>query len=289
MKKLNVSVVVPVKNSEDTIDECIDSILELDSTDLNLEVVVVDNNSNDTTRRHLESYGNRIRLLHESEPGASAARNRGILACGHEFIAFTDADCVVDEKWLQFLIPPLLDESVGAVGGSIDAYNPANPVERFGEVICDHNTAINSARLPYVMSGNCALRKSVLVNIGLFDNELKGGHDVDLAWRLGSWGYALLFAPEARIRHHHRDSLWSLFGQGYEHAYWAPKLMKKHRELVKESGYSRFSWSSTNTLNWYRNRHFESDNESNFYRMIMGIGKKLGSLVGSMRFAHWNW
>src|SRR5437870_13786471 len=87
-----VSVVVPVFNAQETIRECIQSLLDLNYPKANLELIFVDNASTDRT------------------PEIAAARNKGILHAAAEIIAFTDSDCVVDRDWLRHLIPPLVQD-----------------------------------------------------------------------------------------------------------------------------------------------------------------------------------
>src|SRR2546421_3172407 len=91
-----VSVVVPILNGAATIDQCIRSILGLDFPPAQLEVIVVDNGSTDSTREVLGRYRDRIRVLSEPIRGPAAARNAGVRAACGRWIAFTDADCVVD-------------------------------------------------------------------------------------------------------------------------------------------------------------------------------------------------
>lgn len=92
MRPPRVSVVVPVRNCRDYIQEALDSILSQRFDDF--EVIVVDDGSTDFDYRSLESRDTRIRVLRLEGLGVSSARNTGMAAARGELIAFLDADDV---------------------------------------------------------------------------------------------------------------------------------------------------------------------------------------------------
>jgi GT2 family glycosyltransferase len=89
-----VSAIVPAYNSVRYLPEAIDSVLA--QTYRDFEIIVVDDGSTDGTQGVLARYGDRIRVVRQSNQGSAAARNAGILAARGEFIAFLDAD----DLWL---------------------------------------------------------------------------------------------------------------------------------------------------------------------------------------------
>ncbi len=197
-----VSVVVPVLDGEQTIGDCIDSLLRLRYPAERVELLVVDNGSRDGTAAVLQQYGSRIVRLDESTRGPAAARNAGLHAARGEVVALTDADCQVDPDWLTAIVAPLVDPRVGVAGGTIRALPPANEVERFGEVIHDHRQAIEELEPPYAITMNWASRHAVLEEFGGFDERFRRGEDVDLSYRVIQAGYTLTFAPTAVVYHH---------------------------------------------------------------------------------------
>src|SRR5215470_11479521 len=98
----SVSVVVPVRNGERTIEACLTSILRSDYPEALREVVVVDNASTDRTADIVRRYP--VKHVHEPVRGRSHARNRGIQSSAGHIVAFTDADCVVAGSWLRELV-----------------------------------------------------------------------------------------------------------------------------------------------------------------------------------------
>jgi len=223
--------VVPVRNAADTIADCVDSLLALDYPSDDFEVLVVDNASTDRTPAILERYADRVRLLHEPSPGPSHARNAGVRHARGDVIAFTDSDCRVDQSWLAEIIPAVRDGGVGMAGGPILAVQPCNYVERFGEAIHDHERAITTWVPPYVITANCAAKKSTLDAIGGFDPAFPRSQDADLSFRLWGAGYPLVFVGGAIVYHRNERTLRGLMREGFQHGFWSVPLFERHRSL----------------------------------------------------------
>jgi glycosyltransferase involved in cell wall biosynthesis len=90
--------------------------------DLPWECILVDNNSDDSTRSVFEEvekhYESKIRYVFEEKRGLSHARNRGIKEARGEIIAFTDDDVIVDKYWIQNIGKAFKEYDVACVGGS---------------------------------------------------------------------------------------------------------------------------------------------------------------------------
>ena len=92
MKK-KVSVVVPIYNSEKTLEKCLNSLYKQDYSEL--EILLIDNNSTDNSKSICEKYSHRdsrIRVFEERKQGPSAARNKGILEGTGDILCFIDSD-----------------------------------------------------------------------------------------------------------------------------------------------------------------------------------------------------
>jgi cellulose synthase/poly-beta-1,6-N-acetylglucosamine synthase-like glycosyltransferase len=227
-----VSVVVAVRNGEATIADCLDSLLALDYPGDPFEIVVVENCSTDRTPAILARYADRVRVVEEPRRGRSEARNTGVRHARGELVAFTDADCTVHRDWLRNLLPPLDDEAVGLVGGPVLARRPCNYVERYGEVIHDHERAITVRNPPHVLGANCAARRSTLEAVAGFDPAFPRSQDADLAFRLHRAGYRHAFEPGAIAYHRNESTLRGLFREGFQHGFWSVPLLDAHAALV---------------------------------------------------------
>lgn len=109
MKKL--SIIIPVYNAEKYLKECIESILNQDYK--NLELILVDNNSTDTSPDICREYtekDNRVFLYYENRSGAAYTRNRGIAHATGDYITFVDSDDYV-ERWAYETLLKRIEET----------------------------------------------------------------------------------------------------------------------------------------------------------------------------------
>lgn len=283
-KMPTVSIVVPVYNSENTVEATIESLLRLKYSEA-IELILVDNRSTDRTSRILRSYLPRIRVLQEPRPGQSAARNKGIREARHSIVAFTDADCVVDPDWITELVPPLDDPGIGISGGNIRAVEPCNQIQRFGELLHDHERPINTFRPPYAITMNWASRRSVLLDVGGFDEAMRRGEDCDLSYRIIQAGYRIVYRHGAVVAHRNRFNLKGLFREGFADGFHSVKVLKKHRTFFQQFGHRpiNFKGYAALTKSWIRCASKNGDPHS-LYDATFNSGKKAGKVLGSLRF-----
>lgn len=99
-----ISVIVPIYNMEKYLARCLDSIVN--QTYKDLEIILVDDGSTDNSRKICDEYAKkdkRIKVIHKSNQGVSAARNDGIDIAGGEYYAFVDSDDYVSSKMFERL------------------------------------------------------------------------------------------------------------------------------------------------------------------------------------------
>lgn len=97
------SIIVPVYKAEDYIDRCIESILN--QTSDNWELILVDDGSPDNSGAICDGHAskdNRIKVLHQSNKGVSAARNNGLDNASGEYLLFLDSDDWLDNDCIEF-------------------------------------------------------------------------------------------------------------------------------------------------------------------------------------------
>lgn len=100
-----VSIVIPVYNAEEYLEESLRSALE--QSYRNLEIICVDDGSTDKSLQillRMKQNDDRIKILSEENQGAGAARNLGMEAAGGEYIYFFDADDILQKKAIQTLV-----------------------------------------------------------------------------------------------------------------------------------------------------------------------------------------
>lgn len=179
-----VSVIIPTYNRGWILKEAVDSVLAQDFD--SFELIVVDDGSSDDTPQILAAYGDRLRVIRQPNRGVSAARNRGIAAAGGEFIALLDSD----DLWL----PPKLARQM-----QFFQKTPAAAICQTQEIWIRKGTRVNpkkrhrkfsgliferSLQLCLVSPSAVMIRKSLLEEVGGFDEDLPACEDYDLWLRI---------------------------------------------------------------------------------------------------------
>lgn len=207
MLGLQVAVVVPVLNGAATIEGCVKSVLaQHRPAD---EVIVVDNGSDDGTGDLAEAAGASVIRL--PERGVYRARNAGWRASGADVVAFTDADCVAEPDWLERLLEPFADPAVSAAGGEARLPEIRTAAQRWARLRGFMVQEANFAHpfMPFLATANAAYRRSVLEQVGGFEETFLSGGDTDLSWRVQAFaGGRLAFEPRAAVVHHFAEH-WS--------------------------------------------------------------------------------
>lgn len=92
MDKIKVSVVVPVYNVEEYIEECLESIIQQELKDI--EIIVVNDGTKDRSMERIERFlkDPRVKVINKKNEGVASARNTGIQKAAGEYIAFVDSD-----------------------------------------------------------------------------------------------------------------------------------------------------------------------------------------------------
>jgi glycosyltransferase involved in cell wall biosynthesis len=102
---MKISVIIPVYNSSKYLDECLKSVLSQTYTDL--EIIIVDDGSNDGSSEICDKYANidkRIIVIHKSNEGVSKARNDALKLVSGDFVTFVDSDDTLDEDMYELLV-----------------------------------------------------------------------------------------------------------------------------------------------------------------------------------------
>ena len=216
-----VSVIVPVRDGESTIADCLDAILATDYPSNRREILVVDNGSSDATAALIRPR--RVRYLREPRRGVSHARNLGIATSRGEILAFVDADCLVEPHWLTELVRPFEDPEVGAVAGDLQHVAPTTSAERQAARLLGkwQRFAFNS-NPAYPITANAAYRRDVIERIGGFDPHMTRAQDVELGLRFQERsGRRLAYAERATAHHRNRTTQLGFFRQQLGWAYGA--------------------------------------------------------------------
>lgn len=100
--EISVSVIVPAYNCENTVGQCVESLLA--QTYPRCEIIVIDDGSTDGTSAVLQKYTGKIKYIYQENGGVSAARNRGIFEAQGEYLVFCDSDDYVSETYVEDMV-----------------------------------------------------------------------------------------------------------------------------------------------------------------------------------------
>lgn len=208
--KLELSVVIPCYGRIELTKKLLNSLALSDD---DFEVVIVDDASPQPIAKLTLEFQDRldIKYVRQSHTrGPAAARNLGLHESRYDLIAFTDNDCVVSPDWARELAVYLRDapKRVAAVGGRVLAAT-SDVYSRYFTYHKILDPYFSQGRYLYVVTANCAFRKSSLLEVGGFDEVLKapGGEDPGLCFKLLEAGYQLHYRQEAVVYHHYRLGL----------------------------------------------------------------------------------
>lgn len=275
---MKISIVICTYNRAESLKDPLESLLKQQKQDsLDYEVIVVDNNSSDETKRVVESYmalfHGRLRYVFEQRQGLSHARNRGIREARGEVIAFTDDDVIVSENWIAS-IKAFMENSDwdGVIGIS-------HWVRQNGEIYTKRpkNDLLIGNGL------NMIFRKGTLLKAGLFDGVLGAGsigcaaEDTDLIYRLTKMGQKLTFCEEIVVHHKPRISTQEekdiLYRDAQGEGFLWGKHLLKHKDI---HAFKRLYWKVSDLLKRYYRAKKQKDEEERFRNRIVLSGIWLG-------------
>ncbi len=234
-----VSVVICAYNAESTMEACLESLLQLRYE--NLEVIVVDDGSKDSTLEIAKRFP--FQIVHQENKGLSIARNVGTEASSGEYVVFTDSDCVVDPDWLTYLIGAMARHGWVAAGGPNlpppeDSRVPACVAVAPGGPT---HVLVNDDVAEHIPGCNMAFRRDALAAVRFFDASFTAaGDDVDLCWRLQNRGWQIGFSPAAMVWHFRRNTVRAYLRQQRGYGKAEALLYFKHPYRFNLLGQSRW-------------------------------------------------
>jgi glycosyltransferase involved in cell wall biosynthesis len=199
-----VSVVVPVRNGENTIEKLLVALLAQDYPKDKIQIIIVDNGSQDHTIEIIRKYP--VALEHEIRIASSyAARNKGLAVANGEIIAFTDADCIPEKSWISKGVQALDTQNADMAGGKIFFLLSARP--SVAEIIDSVTFMQNEQNIKNdraAVTANLLVRKELFNKIGSF-REIQSGEDFHWTQKATKHGFFLVYAEQAIVCHPARN------------------------------------------------------------------------------------
>jgi glycosyltransferase involved in cell wall biosynthesis len=255
MSAPKVSVVIPTYNCDRYLAEAIDSVLSQSYAEY--EVIVVDDGSTDRTAEILQSYGDRIRHLRQSNQGVAIARNQGIQLAQGEWVAFLDAD--------DFFLPDKLAAQMAIASACPDLgiiHSGWHRVDPQGQILVAVTPWQQIPRLDLeswlrwkpVLPSAMLFRRDWLMRSGGFDPRFPPAEDTDLVLRLARMGCSAEWLKQVTVgyRQHPESAMHQGLPQArsltavIDHFFAQPDLPESVRWLEPSVRYNTLVW-----IAWY--------------------------------------
>ena len=173
-----ISVIDPVYNVEAYLPQCVESILSQNHSDL--EVILIDDGSTDRSGGLCDQFAardSRVRVIHQNNAGAAAAKNAGLRAATGTYLSFVDSDDYLEPNAYGFMLATLLENQADAVECS---FREVYRTREVPQIVPDGVLEGYDYLLRFPKDFTCALLWNKLYRRDLFDGVFfEEGHKID--------------------------------------------------------------------------------------------------------------
>ena len=218
---VDVSIIFVNYKTKDLTINAIKSVFEK-TEDITYEIFVVDNNSQDGSIEEIEKEFPKISIIKNSvNAGFGAANNLAIKKAKGKYILCLNTDTLLINNAIKIMFDFMEDnQNIGACGGNLYDYdlNPTMSYAAFPNfwnclslswilkkifpVLRNHGEVKNIKEVDFITGANIFLRKRILDEIGLFDEQFfMFCEEIDLCYRIKEAGYKRVILPDSKITH----------------------------------------------------------------------------------------
>jgi GT2 family glycosyltransferase len=205
---LPVTVVIPTRDRPEHLRAAVESVLSANTVPEELVVVDQSERRNEWLAT-LDGGDCSVRYVWSREAGVSLARNCGAREATHDLLAFIDDDTKVHPDWLKALVHTLerTDEPVAVTGQVLEQRDPNGGFAPSTKVEPEAASYRGRVRADVLFTGNMGIRRSLLAELGWFDERLGAGGrfpaaaDNDFGFRLLEAGCVIVYEPRAVVAH----------------------------------------------------------------------------------------
>ena len=236
---MNYSIIVPVYNRPDEVDELLCSLTRQAFADF--EVLIVEDGSAIPCKDVCDKYAGKlnVRYYQKENSGPGQSRNYGAERANGDYLIILDSDVVLPDGYLAAVDEELRREVCDAFGGA-DASHPSfTPVQKaisYSMTSFFTTGGIRGGKKKldrfYPRSYNMGIRREVYQQLGGF-SKMRFGEDIDFSYRIVEAGYKCRLFPEAWVWHKRRTDLRKFFRQVYNSGIARINLEKRHPGTMK--------------------------------------------------------
>ena len=242
MPKL-VSIILLCRNEEKYIETCIQSLINNQPDDFELEIIIVDGMSTDKTVEILEKYVQQfpfIKLLQNPKKTVPYAMNLGIAHAQGEFIVRVDAHAFYPENYVATLVTNLIDldaDNVGALWRT-DVLTKNKKTLAIKEVLSNRfgvgnalfRVGIDKVTQVDTVPFGC-YKKEIFAKYGLYDTRLTRNQDIELNKRIAQGGGKIYLLPHLECVYYARETFSALAKNNYNNGLWNILTVKYTKKL----------------------------------------------------------
>lgn len=209
-----VTVIICTYNRADLLSETLPTVLNQNVPQSIYDVLIVNNNSNDSTEKILEnfsrSYSN-LSVINETKQGLSYARNTGYLNATTEWIIYLDDDALVPSDFVEIAQQTIIYDKYDCFGGVYFPWYKYGKPKWFKDIYASTAELYkqnNGHKLQYASGGIMAIRKSLLIefngfpaHLGMKGNTMAYGEETFLQNQMKRKGYTIGILPKWNINH----------------------------------------------------------------------------------------
>lgn len=240
-----ISVVIPCRNEAEFISQCIDSIIENDFPKEMMEIIVVDGISDDNTREIVRCYEKAhpfIRLVDNPMEVTPNALNIGIEESKGDFIVVMGAHATYSKDYLSKCLKYAIEYEADIVGGKcLILPRDASLMGKAIALCTAHPFGSGNALYKTGYSGEPTwvdtvafgcYKKEIFDKVGLFDEHLARGQDMEFSNRLKAAGGCILLVPEITSKYYVRSNLKEFFIHNLKDGAWVVNSYRFTKEPV---------------------------------------------------------
>jgi|GEM_PF-508336 len=200
-KDLKISVVIPVYYDRESLELCLQALKKQTLQKNQFEVIVVNNGPVGSIKRG-EEWASNVTCCHEPMPGSYAARNRGASVAHGSVLAFTDADCIPDPRWLEQALDCFRQTGSDMIAGAIDLFK-RDKGSKLAYIYEKHHLfkQKTNAEQGVSVTANFFIKREAFEEAGGFNASIKSMGDMEFTGRCTENGLSLVYSGAAKVRH----------------------------------------------------------------------------------------
>jgi len=225
-----VSVIIPMLNAERYIEQTLDSLVALDYPDEAIEIIVVDDGSQDRSLSIAKQYN--VRTIVTKDKTISKLRNMGAAIATGDLLLFLDADCIIEKDWILNGLPFLADPNVGLVGQRGHVYEKFNFFQKVSTFRYQQTDEVQEVSC--IDGRSILVKREVFNEVGGFNEDYATGEDTDFSYRVSN-KYKILRIKRMVTYHLGEDiSPAVMFKKELWRAQYVIRILVNNRILNKE-------------------------------------------------------